>query len=141
MPAGTVEQFTNVIQPLLVNRCGMSGCHSPNGNSAFRLAYPNWSRTLPRRFTQRNLHTTMQQIRGDKPEDSPLLVMATSAHGTCQGPTLGDRDTAQLHQLVDWVQRCTTGRTAPANLGAPNSLLLQPQVQPRTPGPAGPRPA
>ncbi len=140
MPAGTVEQFTNIVQPLLINRCGASGCHGPNCDSSFRLAYPNWSRILPRRFTQRNLHTTMQHVDMNRPEDSPLLVMATSAHGTCERPTLGNRDTGQIDQLVDWVHRCTCGRTPPVNLSSPDSLLLQPEVQPRAPATGGPAP-
>ncbi|NLX57168.1 MAG: hypothetical protein GXY58_18835 [Planctomycetaceae bacterium] len=128
MPDGTVEQFTNVIQPLLINRCGMSGCHGPNCSSSFRLAYPNWSRTLPRRFTQSNLHVTMQQIDLGKPEDSLLLVNATSAHGTCTHATLGQRDAEQLDQLVEWVHRCTVNRTSPTNLGSTDALPLSPQV-------------
>jgi hypothetical protein len=125
MPDGTVEQFTTAIQPLLVNRCGASTCHGPNCESSFRLSYPSSSRILSRRFTQRNLHAAMQQINTENPAESPLLVMATSAHGTCDRPTLGDRDGAQLQQLVGWLQRCSAGRTPPANLGSPDSLLLQ----------------
>jgi hypothetical protein len=67
----------------------------------------------------------MQQINTENPAESPLLVMATSAHGTCDRPTLGDRDGAQLQQLVGWIERCSAGRTPPANLGSPDSLLLQ----------------
>jgi hypothetical protein len=140
MPAGTVEQFTNIVQPLLINRCGASGCHGPNCDSSFRLAYPNWSRILPRRFTQRNLYAAMQHVDMNKPEDSPLLVKATSAHGTRERPTLGNRDTAQIDQLVDWVHRCTSSPTPPANLSSPDSVLLQPEVQQRAPASGGPAP-
>ena len=131
MPNGTIEQFTNAIQPLLVNRCGATACHGANSESSFRLAYPGSSRILPRRFTQLNLHTTMQQVNRENPLESPLLVMATSPHGTCDRPTLDNRDGVQLQQLVDWLGRCTSVRTPPANLGSPDSLLLQPGTPPR----------
>ena len=131
MPNGTIEQFTNAIQPLLVNRCGATACHGANSDSSFRLSYPGSSRILPRRFTQLNLHTTMQQVNREKPMESPLLVMATSPHGTCDRPTLDNRDAVQLQQLVDWLGRCTSVRTPPANLGSPDSLLLQPVTSPR----------
>jgi hypothetical protein len=125
MPAGTVEQYTNAIQPLLINRCGTSGCHGPNSSSKFHLDYPGWSRILPRRFTQKNLHATMQFIDKTAPQNSPLLTMATAAHGTCQHATLGGREAAQLRQLADWVNRCAAGRTPPQNLNSPDSLLMQ----------------
>jgi hypothetical protein len=131
MPNGTIEQFTNAIQPLLVNRCGATACHGANSESSFRLSYPGSSRILPRRFTQLNLHTTMQQVNRENPMESPLLVMATSAHGTCDRPTLDNRDGVQLQQLVDWLGRCTSVRIPPANLGSPDSLLLQPGTPPR----------
>ncbi|MHB0958987.1 MAG: hypothetical protein ACYC0X_26910 [Pirellulaceae bacterium] len=126
LPTGTVEQFTQNIQPLLINRCGLSACHGPNATSAFRLAYPGASRILPQRFTQLNLHTVMQQINSQKPVESPLLVMATSAHGTCDQPTLGSNDHALLQQLVDWLERCTSVPAKPTNLGSPDAMLLQP---------------
>ncbi len=126
MPPGTVEQFTNFVQPLLINRCGNSGCHGPNSTAEFRLEYPHWSRTLPRRFTQQNLRATMQYVDQDKPLDSPLLAKATAAHGTCQHPALASRNQAQLQQLVDWVQRCATDHAPPGSPHSAHTLLLQP---------------
>ncbi|MHB8969988.1 MAG: hypothetical protein ACYC4N_05985 [Pirellulaceae bacterium] len=126
LPDGTVEQFTTAIQPLLVNRCGATACHGPNCKSAFKLSCPSSNRMVSRRFTQHNLHTAMQQVNTANPADSPLLLMATSAHGTCDHPTLGDSNSAQIQQLVSWLERCTANRAPPANLNTPDSLLLQP---------------
>ena len=81
LPHGTVEQFTNTVQPLLINRCGAGNCHGPSAESSFQLAYPNWSRTLPRRFTQRNLYAALQVRELATPGASPLLAMSTLPHG------------------------------------------------------------
>ena len=128
LPHGSVEQFTNTIQPLLINRCGASSCHGPNSDSSFRLVYPNWSRTLPRRFTQRNLQTTLSLLDRGQPDRSPLLVMSALAHGGSKKPSLSEEDVEQLQHLAGWIFRSLgdTSRSAPAALNVPDALLLQP---------------
>jgi hypothetical protein len=134
LPAGTVEQFTTVIQPLLINRCGSASCHGPNSHSSFRLTYPNWSRTLPRRFTQRNLQAVLALLDRAQPQRSPLLTMATAVHGNLSKPALTDDDTTQLSHLAEWIH-LSLGNASPeppAALNSPDSLLLQPGA--RQPG-------
>ncbi len=128
LPAGTMELFTNTIQPLLINRCGASNCHGPNSSSSFRLAYPNWSRTLPRRFTQRNLQAAMSFLDRDEPLRSPMLVMSTLRHGKMSKPALTDEDVTQLQNLAEWVYHSlgSASPASPAELSSPESLLLQP---------------
>jgi len=127
LPPTTVERFTTVVQPLLINRCGASGCHGANCNSSFRLNHPSWSRILPRRFTQQNLYSTMQHVDKSTPDNSRLLEMATAAHGTCQKPSFQARDADQLKLLVDWVAGCAGNRAPPPNVGSPDALLMQPR--------------
>lgn len=103
MPRGTVESFTNFVQPLLINRCGAGGCHGANSPSSFVLMNPHWSRVVPRRFTQQNLHATMRQVNRDQPQASPLLVMARRGHGGTPPPLSPDREVALLEQLSEWV--------------------------------------
>ncbi len=132
LPPETVEQFTNAVQPLLINRCGASRCHGSTTDSEFRLMYPHWSKTLPRRFTQQNLQTTLGLVDHDQPEQSPLLVMSTQIHGGAEKPALSENDVAQLRLLARWVFRSVvdSDSSAPAVLQAPNALLLQPLDRP-----------
>jgi hypothetical protein len=101
MPDGTLEQFTNAIQPVLINRCG--GCHGRNSQSAFQLFRLPVNQSLPRRFTQRNLHAIMSVIDTEHIDRSPLIVMARTAHGGKEEPVFGQRDTAHLDRLTNWV--------------------------------------
>ena len=150
LPAGTVEKFTNAIQPLLINRCGASNCHGPSSSSSFRLAYPSWSRTLPRRFTQRNLQAAMAFVDREEPQRSPLLARATVVHGGMSKPALSDENAVQLQHLAEWVY-LSRGSESPephATAGPPEPALLPPGVGEIAPpatvaatGPPSPLPA
>ncbi len=128
LPDGVVEQFTSSIQPLLLNRCSTGGCHGPGSESDYRLVRPSWSRTIPRRFTQRNLYASLSFVDRQQPSQSELLVQSISAHGGSATPVIGDRDGEQLQQLAAWVHRVSRGRRnlPPAVIGSPQALLLQP---------------
>src|SRR5262245_23411632 len=59
LPKGSVEKFGAIVQPILLNRCAANQCHGPNAKNEFRLLRPPPGQIVSRRFTQRNLHTTM----------------------------------------------------------------------------------
>ncbi len=156
LPSGTVERFTNTVQPILINRCGASNCHGPNSHASFRLTFPSWRRTLPRRYTQRNLQSALALLDQGDPRRSPLLVMATQAHGDAKTPPLTDDNVTQLNHLAEWIYHSLGSQTPdpPAALNSPDALLLQPghrassesaaakktpAVASRNPGPAAPR--
>lgn len=102
MPPGTVETFTNVIQPMLLNQCSTAGCHGPASTSALRLMRVAANRTQSRRATQRNLHSVLGIVDTDKPDNSPLLTAPIRAHGTSRAPVFTSRQTLQYQQLVAW---------------------------------------
>lgn len=105
MPAGTMESFTQTIQPMLINNCTTSGCHGPGSSSSFSLTRVSPGALAGRRATQRNLQTVLQWIDRDNPQASPLLASPLRAHGTAKGPIFTDRQAAQFEQLVNWVYR------------------------------------
>ncbi len=105
LPAATVEQFTTQVQPLLFNRCGGSGCHGGHSSSDFRLIRPSGAAAISRRFTQRNLHSVLQQVDSEAPEFSPLLRQASAPHGGRQTAMLGSREKEQFELLAAWVRR------------------------------------
>jgi hypothetical protein len=114
MPTGTVETFTNVIQPLLINQCSTSHCHGPTSDSPLKLLRVAAGKTQSRRATQRNLHAVLNAINHDDPDSSLLLTMPTQPHGSSAAAVFTSRQAFQYRQLVDWVYAITHRKKAPA---------------------------
>jgi hypothetical protein len=114
MPPGTVEQFTQTIQPLLMNHCAASGCHSNFGNSKFTLLKVPVDRPPSRHLTQRNLIAVMQVVDGNQPAASPILTVPVRAHGGSKVAVFTDQQVAQYREMVNWVYRVTR-QTVPAD--------------------------
>jgi hypothetical protein len=103
MPPGSVEAFVQSTQPILMNHCMTSGCHS--GSTEHRL---QWIRaplgeTPNRRITQRNLYAALQWIDWDNPGDSPLLKAPRGPHGNVPTAIFTDRQLGQFQRLSEWV--------------------------------------
>ena len=113
LPPAAVEEFTSQIQPLLLNRCAGSACHGSTGSSDFRLVRPAWSKTITRRFTQRNLHAVMQWVDTADAAASPLLTVPSCAHGGLETSVFGPREKEQFDLLANWVRRATKVESAP----------------------------
>jgi hypothetical protein len=107
LPEGVVGQFTNRVQPVLVNHCALAGCHGPGSQSSYVLDRVSDRRTANRRSTQRNLYATLQQVDVERPAESKLLTAPLRAHGTAKGPIFSGRQSAQYEQLVWWAQRAS----------------------------------
>jgi hypothetical protein len=103
MPPGSVEKFTQTIQPLLMNRCSTAGCHGPNTESEFRLLRIPAGRSPSRRLTQRNLRSTLQWVDREEPAASPILTAPIRPHGTAPAAIFTHQGIDQYKRLVDWV--------------------------------------
>lgn len=103
LPAGTMEHFTNSVQPVLLNYCSRAGCHSAAANNSFRLERISRNRVSGRHPTQRNLQSVLGLIDRAAPEESRLLAAPIRAHGTLKAPVFTDREQAQYRQIVQWV--------------------------------------
>jgi hypothetical protein len=107
MPPGTVEQFTQTIQPLLMNHCAASGCHSSLGTSKFHLLKVPAGQPPSRHLTQRNLIAVMQLIDASQPAASPVLTVPLRAHGGSKAAVFTDQQEVQYREMVQWVYRVT----------------------------------
>lgn len=125
LPPGTMETFTNTIQPLILNHCSTAGCHGPAAKDRLRLTRTPPSRPPTRRLTQRNLAATLKLLDHANPEQSPLLINALEAHGTTKAAPLPQRDTIQVRQFENWVLRVAMGRepSKPPTVTDPLPLL------------------
>lgn len=110
LPSGSVEMFTQTIQPMLVNTCATAGCHGPASQETFHLLRVSATQPASRRLTQRNLHTVAKLIRWDNPADSPLLTVPIQPHGNRVAPIFSDRQMDQYQQLVRWVHLVVLGK-------------------------------
>jgi hypothetical protein len=102
LPPGTMETFTNTIQPLVLNYCSKSGCHSARGAAALKLErlHPKLSGRLT---TQRNLERVLKFVDRQDPSQSRLLTAPVRPHGNAKAPIFSDREQSQYKQLVMWV--------------------------------------
>lgn len=117
MPPGSVETFTQIVQPVLVNNCSMGGCHGPGTESRFRLLRTPSGRPASRRLTQRNLHSTLDWIDRDVPAASRLLTAPLHPHGSAQAAVFADQQVEQYQQLVDWVSQVARSEEPAAGAG------------------------
>ncbi|MDX1944921.1 MAG: hypothetical protein SFU86_05895 [Pirellulaceae bacterium] len=129
LPAGSIERFSLVVQPILLNRCGANQCHGPNAKSEFRLLKSPVGLAANQRFTQRNLYAVMQQIDRSQPEASPLITLPQRRHGSALAAVFDKQSQKQLDELTQWVKLTTAAATPPqpATIPAdPKGTLSQP---------------
>ncbi len=107
MPPGSVETFTQSIQPMLLNNCAAGGCHGLQAEAKLRLMRVPGGAPASRRLTQRNLSEVLQWVDRDHPDQSPLLTVPLEPHGTAKTATIHDRQSIQYKRLVQWVYEVT----------------------------------
>jgi hypothetical protein len=112
LPSGSVENFTAIVQPMLVNSCATAGCHGPSTTSKFSLIRMGLGKTPTVRITQRNLHSTIQWIDNDNPADSRLLVAARQPHGNNLA-SAASLDAVKYQELLVWVNQIAQGSKNP----------------------------
>ncbi len=78
MPDGTVSFYRRHLERKLIKNC--ASCHDSR-SVAMPMSQRSFGQTIPRRMSQQNLHFVMQQVDRTAPLSSPLLRMATTAHG------------------------------------------------------------
>ena len=133
LPKGSLEKFSAVIQPLLVNRCGASACHGPNSHSELRLVRPPPGQAPTQRITHRNLYAVLQQLDPSEPAKSPLLIEGQRRHGTALTAVFDKHMQKQFEELKAWVLMTVAApqAAAPATIGpARETTLSQPAPQP-----------
>jgi hypothetical protein len=105
LPPKSVEMFTQVVQPLLVSRCGAASCHGPGSAAKLQLFRPPAGSLPSRRLTERNLYAVLEWVDRDDPGKSPLVTIPTRPHGSSRAPVFTNHKNAVYGQLVDWCGR------------------------------------
>jgi hypothetical protein len=103
LPPGTVEHFTAVIQPILLDRCGNAACHGARASARFQLLQPVAGKIPSRRFTQRNLFSTLSIVNKELADDSELLAMSLKPHGPVRWAAFKSEEDKQYREVAEWI--------------------------------------
>jgi len=99
-----VAYFTNRVQPLLINRCGNTGCHRGPSETKWELTHMGSHVRPPSRMTKLNLLATLSIVNRGGAQESDLLTYATTAHGGRNEAPLKRGDQASVESLHEWIQ-------------------------------------
>jgi hypothetical protein len=138
LPAGSMESFTNAVQPLLLNYCSKAGCHGPRSTNLLRLERISRAGLVGRHPTQRNMQAAMALVNRESPSESPLLQIPIRPHAAMKAPVFTEREQAQYKQLVQWVYLISANHQASPRptldeRGAPLLQTLSTQAPSNTP--------
>lgn len=106
LPPTAIESFTTSIQPLLVSSCATAGCHGSTSKGDFSLIRVPADRFGSRRLTQRNLQSTLLWLDFQNPQQSRLLAVVSSPHGTVRSAVF-DPQGSKYHELLIWIGMVT----------------------------------
>ena len=136
LPRGSVETFTQLVQPVLMNNCMSAGCHGSQGEQGMQLCRASSGKASGRRLTQRNLYTVLQYVDREAPTESRLLKAIQGPHGTSRSPIFSDRQASQYQRIVNWVDMVANQMDSaiPASVALPaieeNPTLASPRAGP-----------
>ncbi len=105
IPGYIRKTFQNSILPVLVSRCGQSGCHGLLGKSDFHVYQPVGD--LSATTLARDLDEVLRYVDRDRVTESPLLAYATKAHGIQRNPSLNPAradERALIERISFWVK-------------------------------------
>ena len=104
MPPGAVQQYVNVVQPILLNLCPGAGGSTPGLSPTGRLQLlrPPYGESPNRRITQRNLFAVLQFVNWDEPGASPLLAGIIGGEAS-----VTVRHSEQYRRIKEWVYAIT----------------------------------
>ena len=105
IPGYIRKTFQNSILPVLVSRCGQSGCHGLLGKTEFHIYQPVGDQSAS--VLARDLDEVLRYIDRDRIQESPLLAYATKAHGIQRNPSLNqsrDDERALIERINFWVK-------------------------------------
>ncbi|MBX7168828.1 MAG: hypothetical protein K1X74_21005 [Pirellulales bacterium] len=109
-----VAEFAETIQPLLLNRCALGGCHGPRATNRFSLERTGSPKNVRQSLTYRNLDAAQRWIAREDALASPLLTKPLAAgHGGRSRPVFAGTRDRQYQQLLLWVARVASQPATP----------------------------
>ncbi len=131
IPSYIRKTFQNSILPVLVSRCGQSGCHGMLGKSDFHIYQPLGEQSSILRT--RDLDEVLKFIDRDRVQESALLAYATKAHGIQRNPSLSSTradERALIERIQFWVKSLALSKKPETTMPAqyPSSTAIGSEV-------------
>jgi len=113
LPNSLIYHFTRRVQPLLLNNCALSNCHSEVSSNSFRLVKFDSVRSIPRRMTLKNMNASLEFVNFQQLANSELVLKASTEHGGVHGHR-SKLPPEQVAAIYAWVRGC--GSSMPRGL-------------------------
>lgn len=100
-----VALFATRVQPMLINRCGNSGCHRTGSDTQWKLSHLGVDVRVSARMTQNNLAATVAHLNLDDPYSSELLHYLKTPHANGRYDTSGRMAQSAEATLGAWLSQ------------------------------------
>ena len=100
-----VALFAARVQPMLINRCGNSGCHRTGSDTPWKLSHLGVDVRVSARMTQNNLAATVTHLNLDDPYSSGLLQYLKTPHANGHYDTAGRTAQSAEATLRAWLSQ------------------------------------
>ncbi len=113
LPTTARRNFQSEVLPVLVQRCGQSGCHG-RLDSEFHVRQPVGDQAAL--ILEKDLENVLRFIDPSKPAESRLLEFAVKRHGIQQKPSLSvlrEEELAMIERIENWVRSLSMTQSSP----------------------------
>jgi hypothetical protein len=128
LPIDIAVQFTQRVQPLLINKCGTTSCHgvatSTQKVEGFHLVPVRQGSNSHRMYTERNLAEVLRYVDQKEPSLSPLLTLPQGTHGGTSGVFHGTTGNSQMKMLRTWIKAVAQEKQADDEVQAVRPTIL-----------------
>lgn len=97
----SIRLFRSHLQPILIQKCGQSGCHGMQANNELKLIRPTASSV--RKTAESNITSLKAFIDSSDSTQTTLWKKATQAHGNQRTAALGHIDNDGSDELKGWL--------------------------------------
>jgi hypothetical protein len=124
VPGYLRRNFQTEITPIVVSRCGQSGCHGILSKNNFQIFQPVGEQAAS--INERNLEKFLRFVDASQPDQSDLLKYAARPHGAQRNASFNlqrEEDRHHLEKLAKWIRSLeglTHQGTSPSN---PNPVV------------------
>ncbi|MEK0425393.1 MAG: hypothetical protein RJB11_1484, partial [Planctomycetota bacterium] len=124
VPGYLRRSFQTEVTPIVVSRCGQSGCHGILSKNQFQVFQPVGQQAAS--LNERNLENVLRFIDADRPDQSDLLHFAVKPHGTQRNASFNlqrEEDRLHLDRISKWIQSLDSIKSKVPSETQPNAVV------------------
>ncbi|MBL8872554.1 MAG: helix-loop-helix domain-containing protein [Planctomycetaceae bacterium] len=127
--------FRSHLQPILIQKCGQSGCHGAQATNQLKLLRPNVNST--KKTAETNIASLVPFIDAADANKSKLYQLATRPHGPQKTGSIGQIDNDGSDELLGWLRLVIYQTQQNQMAGMQPGMPLGPNGLPLTSGQSG----